>query len=167
MAFYDACQAHDKVGNQGVTRIYHLNKWQHHWRVWTRISASILQTAPYARGGGPRRQMYPLQIMDIPDWPFDKFAIDLAMDLNVFKSGNQLILTIINLLTGWPEVLQSPKEGRHHCLWFLVITTCQFTCAPDIYYLIMEENSRISLWMTYSNNLALIECFPHYTTPEE
>ena len=35
-----------------------------------------------------KMQMYPLQMMDIPDWPFDKIAIDLVTDLNVSTSGN-------------------------------------------------------------------------------
>ena len=47
--------------------------------------------------------MYPLQMTNIPDCPFDKIAIDLIMVLNVFSSGNQHILTIIDHLTGWPE----------------------------------------------------------------
>ena len=38
-------------------------------------------------------QMYPLQVTDIPDWPLDKIAADLIMDLNVLTPGNQHILT--------------------------------------------------------------------------
>ena len=53
-------------------------------------------------------QMYPLQMTDKPDDPFDKIATDLIMDLNV--SGNQHILTIINHLTVWPEAFTIPDE---------------------------------------------------------
>ena len=35
-----------------------------------------------------RTQVYPLQMTDIPDRPFDKIAIDLVSDLNVSASGN-------------------------------------------------------------------------------
>ena len=47
-----------------------------------------------------RTQVYPLQMSDIPDRPFDKMAIDLVSDLNVSASGNQHILIIIDHLMG-------------------------------------------------------------------
>ena len=47
---------------------------------------------------------------DIPDWPFNKIAIDLVTDLNVFTSGNQQILTIIDHLTGWLEAFPIPDQ---------------------------------------------------------
>ena len=48
-------------------------------------------------------QQYPLQMMEIPDRPFDKIAIDLVTDCETSTSGNKHILTIIDHLTGWPE----------------------------------------------------------------
>ena len=50
-----------------------------------------------------RTQIYPLQMTDIPNRPFDRIAIDLVSDLNISASGNQHILTIIDNLMGWPE----------------------------------------------------------------
>ena len=47
--------------------------------------------------------MYPLQMTDIPDCPFDKIAIDLTRDLNVSTLRNQHVFTIIDYLMGWPE----------------------------------------------------------------
>ena len=43
-----------------------------------------------------RTQVYPLQMTDIPDRPFDKIAMDLVSDLNVTALGNQHVLTIID-----------------------------------------------------------------------
>ena len=57
-----------------------------------------------------RTQVYPLQIPDIPDTPFNKIAIDLVSDLNVSASGNQHILTIIDNLTGWLEAFPIPDK---------------------------------------------------------
>ena len=54
--------------------------------------------------------MYPLQMMDIPDQPFNKIAIDLITDLNVFTSGNQHALTIINHLTGRLKPFSIPDK---------------------------------------------------------
>ena len=50
-----------------------------------------------------RTQIYPLQMTDILNIPFDKIAIDLVTYLNIATSGNQHILTITDHLTGWPE----------------------------------------------------------------
>ena len=41
-----------------------------------------------------KTQVYPLQMTDIPDRPFNKIAIDLVSDLNISASGNQHTLTI-------------------------------------------------------------------------
>ena len=42
-------------------------------------------------------------MMEIPDRPFDKIAIDLITECETSTSGNKHILTIIDHLTGWPE----------------------------------------------------------------
>ena len=60
--------------------------------------------------------MYPLQMMDIPDQPFDKTVIDLVTDLNVSTSGNQHILTTIEHLIGWLEAFPIPDKKMDLCL---------------------------------------------------
>ena len=42
-------------------------------------------------------------MMEIPDRPFNKIAIDLVTECETSTSGNKHILTIIDYLTGWPE----------------------------------------------------------------
>ena len=44
-------------------------------------------------------------MMEIPDRPFDKIAMDLVTDFTESNKGNKHILTIIDLLTGWPEAI--------------------------------------------------------------
>ena len=63
-----------------------------------------------ARGKRAKLQMYPLQMMDIPDQPFNKIAIDLVTDLNASTSGNEHILTIIDHLIGWLEAFPIPYK---------------------------------------------------------
>ena len=53
-------------------------------------------------------QHYPLQMMEIPDRPLDKIAIDLVTECEMSNSGNKHILTIIGHLTGWPEAFPIP-----------------------------------------------------------
>ena len=51
-----------------------------------------------------KNQNYPLQMMEIPNRPFNKIAIDLVTEDKTSTSGNKQILTIIDHLTGWTEV---------------------------------------------------------------
>ena len=46
-------------------------------------------------------QSYPLQMIEIPECPFDKIGIDLVTEGETSNSGNKHILTIINFLTEW------------------------------------------------------------------
>ena len=53
---------------------------------------------------------YPLQMMEIPDRPFDKIAFDLITECDTLPSGNKHILSIIDHLTGWPEAYPIPDK---------------------------------------------------------
>ena len=71
---------------------------------------------------------------EIPDRPFDKITMDLVMDFTESNKGNKHILTIIDLLTGWPEAIPIPNKSadtiikafirhylsRHMCLRFIL-----------------------------------------------
>ena len=50
-----------------------------------------------------KAQSYPLEMTEIPKWPFDKIPIDLVTECETSTSGNKHILSIIDHLTGWPE----------------------------------------------------------------
>ena len=63
---------------------------------------STLPTVPYAAEKA-KVQAYLVQMMEIPDRPFDKIAINLVTECETSTSGNKHILTIIDHLTGWQE----------------------------------------------------------------
>ena len=56
-------------------------------------------------------QHYPLQMMEIPDRPFNKIAIDHVTECETSTLGNKHILTIIDHLTGWPEAFPIPDKS--------------------------------------------------------
>ena len=56
-------------------------------------------------------QTFPLQMMEIPDHPFDKIAIDLVTECETFNSRNKHILTIIDHLTYLPEAFPTPDNS--------------------------------------------------------
>ena len=83
-----------------------------------------------------RTQIYPVQMRDIPDRPFDKIPIDLFTDLNVSTSGNQHILTFPDHLTGWPEAFPIPDKKADtfvHALihYYLPIHMCHHFILSD------------------------------------
>ena len=71
---------------------------------------------------------------EIPDRPFDKIAMDLVTDFTESNKGSEHILTIIDLLMGWPEAIPIPNKSadtitkafirhylpRHLCPWFIL-----------------------------------------------
>ena len=93
-------KAHNKLGHQGNSHTYCLIKRQYYWKgmiidIWKYIANCILCQREKAKV-----QHYPLQMMEIPDRPFDKIAIDLVTECETSTSGNKHILTIIDHLTG-------------------------------------------------------------------
>ena len=58
-------------------------------------------------------QNYSLQMMEIPNRPFNKIAIDLVTECETSTSVNKHILTIINHLTGWPEAFPIPDKSAN------------------------------------------------------
>ena len=64
-----------------------------------------IQRCPTCCQEKARVQSYPLHMMEIPDRPFDKIAMDLVINFTESNKGNKHILTIIDLLTGWPEAI--------------------------------------------------------------
>ena len=103
-------EAYDMLGNQGVNMTYHLIKWQSYWKGMNKDIHKYIANCTLCKREKAKMQIYQLQITDIPDQPSDKIAIDLITHLNVSMSGNQLILTIIDHLTGQLEAFPIPAK---------------------------------------------------------
>ena len=91
------------MGKQGVNQTYQVITLQYYWKVMNKDICKYIANYTFCKREKAMMQMYLLQITDIPDWPFNKTAIDLITYLNASTSGNQHILTIIDHLMGWLE----------------------------------------------------------------
>ena len=98
-------ETHDKMGHQGNNRTYSLIKQQYYWKGMAKDVKDYIQRCPACRQEKAQVQSYPLHMTEIPDRPFDKIAMDLVTDLTESNKGNKHILTITDLLTGWPEAI--------------------------------------------------------------
>ena len=104
-------ETHDKMGHQGNNRTYSLIKRQYYWKGMEKDVKDYIQRCPACQQEKARVQSYTLHMMEIPDRPFDKIAMDLVTDFTESNKGNKHILTIIDLLTGWPEVIPIPNKS--------------------------------------------------------
>ena len=103
-------EVHDKLGHQGNTHTYCLIKRQYYWEGMNKDICKYIATCALCHREKAKAQLYPLQMTDIPDRPFDKIAIDLVTECDMSTSGNKYILTIIDHLTGCPEAYPLPDK---------------------------------------------------------
>ena len=103
-------EVHDKLGHQGNSSTHCLIKRQYYWKGMNKDIWKCIANCTLCHREKAKIQHYPLQMMEIPDRPFDKIAIDLVIECNTSTSGNKHILTIINHLTGWPEAYPIPGK---------------------------------------------------------
>ena len=104
-------EAHDKLGHQGNTHPYCLIKWQYYWKGMNKDIQKYIANCTLCYREKAKIQNHPPQMMEIPDRPFDKIAIDLIIECKTSTSGNKHILTIIDHLTGWPEAFPIPDKS--------------------------------------------------------
>ena len=104
-------EAHDKLGHQGNSCTYCLVKRQYYWKGMNKDIRKYIANCALCHREKAKIQHYPLQMMEIPDRPFDKIAINLITECDTSTSGNKHILTIIDHLTGWPEAFPIPDKN--------------------------------------------------------
>ena len=73
-------EALDKLGHQGNTRTYCLTKWQYYWKGMNKDIHKYIANCALSCREKAKIQNYPLQMMEIPDRPFNKIAIDLVTE---------------------------------------------------------------------------------------
>ena len=78
-------------------------------------------------------------MMEIPDRPFDKIAIDLVTECETSTSGNKHILTIIDHLTGWPEAFPIPDKSTDTIVSTFINEKFTSTHVPMV-HLIRKQN---------------------------
>ena len=104
-------EAHDKLGHQGTTLTYCLIKYQYYWKGMNKDIRKYITNCTLCHREKAKVQAYPLHMIEIPDRPFNKIAIDLVTECETSNSGNKHILTIIDHLTGWPEAFLIPNKS--------------------------------------------------------
>ena len=104
-------EAHDKLGYQGNTHTYCMIKHQYYWKGMNKDIWKYISNCTPCHREKAKIQNYPLQMMGIPNKPFDKIVIDLVTECETSMSQNKHILTIVDHLRGWPEAFPIPDKS--------------------------------------------------------
>ena len=149
-------KVHDKLCQWGVTKTYHIIKWQYCWNGMNKDICKYIINCTFCKREKGKMQMYPLQMMDIPDQPFNKIAIDLITDPNVTMSGNHHILTNINHLTSWLEAFPITNKRADTIICIFINNYLQVDMCPR--YLLFNNGTKLKnqLMDDTLNNLVLI-----------
>ena len=73
-------EAHNKLGHQGNTCTYCLIKHQYEWKGMNKDIRKYIANCTLCCREKAKVQNYPLKMMEIPDRPFGKIAIDLVTE---------------------------------------------------------------------------------------
>ena len=113
-------EAHDKLGHQGTTHAYSLIKYQYYWKGMNKSIRKYIASCTLCHSEKAKVKSYPLQMTEIPEWPFDKIAIKLVTECETSTSGNKHILTIIDHLTGWLEAFPVIDKSADNIVFMLI-----------------------------------------------
>ena len=138
-------EAHDKLGHQGNSHTYCLIKRQYYWKGMNKDIEKYIANCILCQREKAKVQHYPLQMMEIPDRPFDKVAIDLITECEMSTSGNKHILTIIDHLTGLPEAFPIPDKSADTIVYTLINEYLPVNMCPQ--YILLDNG------MEFKNNL--------------
>ena len=103
-------------------------------------------------------------MVEIPDRPFNKIAIDLVTECNMSTSGNKHILTITDHLTGWLEAFPIPDKTADTIVSTFINEYFPVHMCPQYIFLDNGMNSRTASWTKAYNNLELTGYSQHHTT---
>ena len=157
-------EAHDKLGHQGNSCTYCLIKRQYYWKGINKDIRKYIANCILCCREKAKFQHYPLQMMEIPDRPFDKIAIDLVTKCDTSTSGNKHILTIIDHLTGWPEAFPILDKTTDTTVSTFINEYLPVHMCP--WYILLDKGMefKTASWTKSYNNLELTGYFQHHTT---
>ena len=152
-------EAHDKLGHQGNSHNYCLVKRQYYWKGMNKDIRKYIANCTLCCREKAKIQHYPLQMMKIPDRPFDKIAIDLITECDTSTSGNKHTLTIIHHLTGWPEAFPIPDKTADTIVSTFINEHLPVHMCPQ--YILTDNGmeSKTASWNKFCNSLELTGYF--------
>ena len=103
-------QYHDDNGHMGVEKTFHSIKQKYFWPCLLKeITEFVSKCIPCQTRNLTKKQPH-MQECDMPPFPFAKLALDISGPYPKTSSGNQYIVTFIDMYSGWPEAFAVPNK---------------------------------------------------------
>lgn len=113
-------QYHDENGHMGVEKTFHSIKQKYFWPgLFKKVNEHIGKCVP-CQTRNLRKQQPQMQETDMPSFPFAKIALDISGPYPRTLSGNQYIVTFIDMYSGWPEAFAVPNKKAETVVHLLI-----------------------------------------------
>ena len=105
-------QYHDDNGHMGTEKTFQAIRHKYFWPCLFRDVVDYVNKCVPCQTMNLRKIQPRMQEYDTPPFPFAKIALDISGPYPKTDSGNQYIVSFIDLYSGWPEIFAVPdKKG--------------------------------------------------------
>ena len=113
-------QYHDNNGHMRVEKTFHTIKHKYFWPCLLKNINGFVSKCIACQTRNLRKQQPHRQECDLPPFPFAKLALDISEPYSKTHSGNQYIVTFIDIYNGWPEAFAVPNKKTETVVHLLV-----------------------------------------------
>ena len=113
-------QYHDDNGHMGTDKTYHAIKQKYFWPCLFREVVDFVNKCVPCQSRNLTKIQPRMQETDMPPFPFAKIALDISGPYPQTLSGNQYIVTFIDMYSGWPEAFAVPNKKAETVAYLLI-----------------------------------------------
>ena len=126
-------QYHDDKCHLGIDKTYAAIREKYYWKNLFQSVIDHVNSCVPCRTRSIKADKPPTQNTDIPYHAFQKIAIDTSGPFTTTHSGNKYIVTIVCLLTNWPEAYPVPDKSAE-CVAEILLNHIipRFSCPSQI-----------------------------------
>ena len=103
-------QYHDKNGHLGIEKTFQAIRQKYFWPCLFREVVGYVNKCVSCQTMNLRKIPPRMQESDMPPYPFAKIALDITGPYPKTHSGNEYIVTFIDMYSGWPEAFAVPNK---------------------------------------------------------
>ena len=104
-------QYHDDLGHRGIDKVYDLIRQKYYWPNLYKDLYEYVSSCVTCQQHSLKTEQAPVQIPDIPPYPWAKVALDVSGPHRLTASGNRYIITFICLYSGYPEAFATKDKS--------------------------------------------------------
>ena len=108
---YVLSQHHDELGHMGIDKVYDRIRLKYYWPNLYKNVYDYVSRCLTCQQHSMKAEKAPVQIPDIPPYPWAKVALDVSGPHQLSASGNRYIVTFICLYSGFPEAFPTKDKS--------------------------------------------------------